>query len=290
MRKWFVRSVGLLTCAVLLFLLLFQGLFDIPEQPQLLLPSEKTSSEVKQCYQNENAKPIDNRGSISLLVWNIYKENNAEWQGELEKYSQQRQLILLQEVSLTDDFTAWLSSKPWGSQYVNAFEVFDTSAGVLNLAPQMPSKACAYIQLEPWLRLPKSALYARYRLSNGEYLAVINIHAINFTFGVSDYKQQIDTLRQVVQQHTGPLILAGDFNTWSESRMASLKEVTQSLQLQEVAFNPDNRKRFVTGLPLDHVFVANLEVIKAEAPVTDASDHNPLLIELRISGYTEPKG
>lgn len=289
MTKWYARIVAVLSCSALIFLLLFRGLFNIPEQPQLLLPNENPSSEVKQCYKNPTSKPIDDNGTISLLVWNLYKQNNPSWRSELDRYSQQRQLILLQEVSLTDEFASWLSSKPWGSQYVNAFKVFDTSAGVLNLASQMPSEACAYVQVEPWLRLPKSALYARYRLSNGEYLAVINLHAINFTFGVSDYQKQIDTLRRIVQRHTGPLILAGDFNTWSESRMASVRQVTGSLKLKEVTFKPDERKRFITGLPLDHIFVANLDVINAKAPITDASDHNPMLVELRISGYTKPK-
>lgn len=289
MKTWKTALLVTFSVGILLLLILFHWVFIIPERAELLLPNSTNSPVVKQCYQNPNPIAVDDNGKIDLLVWNIYKQNRDNWQSAIDRYSQKRQLMLLQEVSLTDEFTQWIAKKSWGSNYVNAFKAFDVSSGVLNLATQMPSKACAYVQVEPWLRLPKSALYASYPLTDGQNLAVINIHAINFTFGVEDYQHQIEHLSNVVMQHQGPLIVAGDFNSWSPQRMNKLHQLTNSLNLQEVYFSPDHRKRFITGLALDHVFIRDLDVINAKAPMTDASDHNPLLISLKISGYTKPK-
>ena len=73
--------------------------------------------------------------------------------------------------------------------------------------------------------LPKSALYARYRLSNGSDLVTVNLHAINFTLGTKDFQNQIEQLENAVKKHKGPLIIAGDFNTWS--RVAGKKFVEE---------------------------------------------------------------
>jgi endonuclease/exonuclease/phosphatase (EEP) superfamily protein YafD len=44
----------------------------------------------------------------------------------------------------------------------------------------------------------------------------------------------------------------------------------------------DTRSR-VLGRHVDYVFVRGLEVISAEAPEVDSSDHNPVLATLRLA-------
>ncbi|GHY80674.1 hypothetical protein VCSRO169_1785 [Vibrio cholerae] len=132
------------------------------------------------------------------------------------------------------------------------------------------------------MRLPKSAIYARYRLSDGQELVVVNLHAVNFTYGTQEYRQQLTALLDELRDFTGPVIVAGDFNSWSEARMALLSTQLASVGLQEVRFSPDNRTTFINGLPLDHVFYRGLQLEKAEAPISDASDHNPLLVRFRL--------
>lgn len=277
--------------------------FTVPDSPQLVsidsqqtldtsLAEDKQSAIQKRevaanqpyCYRDEAAaKPIDQDGRLGLLVWNIYKQNEANWEQALDSYAKNAQLMMLQEASLTTEFKAWISKQSWGASYVSAFEVFDVGAGVLNLATQMPIEACAYTAVEPWILLPKSGLYALYQLSNGETLAVINVHAINFTIGTKEYLEQIEALESVVNQHQGPVIMAGDFNTWSEKRTGELKNLVQKLSLKEASFSPDNRRLFVNGLPLDHVFYRGMKLISGQSPTTDASDHNPLLVEFELT-------
>lgn len=64
--------------------------------------------------------------------------------------------------------------------------------------------------------------------------------------------------------------------------MALVSANLASIGLQEVAFDPDHRTTFITGLPLDHVFYRGLVLKKAEAPKSDASDHNPLLVSFQL--------
>jgi len=268
----------------------YHTIFKLPESPQLTTVSGQSSElaiSTQQgqpeltCYESQTAEPIDLDGKINLLVWNIYKQNRSNWPQVSQQITQDKQLLLFQEASMTEPLKAWINQESWSGNLVDAFKAFDTSAGVLNLAHQLPMKACAYTELEPWLRLPKSALYAEYRLSNGQSLAVVNIHAVNFTYGTEEYHRQLSTLANALKQHQGPMIVAGDFNSWSEQRMAVMREVLQSVGVKEAHYQPDNRTQFVTGLPLDHLFYRGLVLETAEASTTDASDHNP--IEARFS-------
>ncbi len=277
----FKKTIIVIAVWITLVVASFHLIFVIPQKPNLVTSSYSTSNDTYSCYQNSLPKSIDVSDGLSLIVWNIYKQNRNNWQNELNQLTEGSDLVLLQEASMTKELIQWVTSGQWGSTRVNAFEVFEQSAGVLSLATHLPIEACAYTHEEPWLQLPKSALWSRYQLSNGEELAVINIHAVNFTFGTEDYKAQLKSLTDNLQKYRGPVIFAGDFNSWSEARFAVLKEALEKVGLTEVVFDPDNRTQFMTGLVLDHVFYRGLEVEKAKAPITDASDHNPMRVTFK---------
>lgn len=278
-RKYLlVLPLLLITAAVISFF----SIFTIPSTPQLLTIDGKNTSSPLICYDNPNARVIDEHGQLNVLVWNIYKQNRATWQSELDKFSQDAQLVLLQEASMTLSLKEWISQKQWGGTQADAFRIFGESAGVLNLGRQMPVLACAYTELEPWLRLPKSAIYALYRLSDGQTLAVVNLHAVNFTYGTQEYTNQLEALLVQLKTHQGPVIVGGDFNSWSQARMDTLTAAFNRVGLKEVLFEPDHRVQFVTGLVLDHLFYRGLTLLNAKAPVTDASDHNPLLASFSL--------
>mgnify|MGYP001266224453 FL=1 len=289
MKRWLRTTLGVICLLLLVVTISFQLIFKISELPEMMIQKSGGMTAIKQCFNSTNAQALDTDKKLNVLVWNIYKQNRTSWKGALNSFSEESQLLLLQEASLTESFKQWISIKNWKSHYVSAFSALDVSSGVVNLSSQLPVKACAFTQAEPWLRLPKSALYARYRLSDGQELAVINIHAINFTLGVTEYVAQIEALKRAAITHSGPMILAGDFNSWSEERTQKLAEIVAQLRLKEVIFTPDHRKQFVNGLPLDYIYIRGLEVINAKAPMTDASDHNPLMVSLRISAPQEPK-
>ncbi|AIW19686.1 endonuclease/exonuclease/phosphatase family protein [Vibrio coralliilyticus] len=261
----------------------FQLIFSLPKQPQLSTISQSGEDVSLRCAHASQVESIDNDGDINLLVWNIYKQNRDNWSQELTKHSNDKQLVLLQEASMTPELKEWMKHQLWFGNQVDAFKAFERSAGVLNLSKSLPKLACAYTELEPWLRLPKSAIYATYPLSDGQVLSVVNIHAVNFTYGTDEYQRQLGTLVDELSKHQGPIIVAGDFNSWSADRMAVMRSALDTLGVKEVSYRPDHRTQFITGLPLDHVFYRGLTLIKAEAPESDASDHNPLEVMFRLA-------
>ncbi len=279
MLKRFVLAIAFIVVAVMLG---FQIIFTVPDRPQIITQTGEKITEDIQCIEFIDSQVLDKNGQLNILVWNIYKQGKENWQSALNLLSVDKQLLLLQEASLTEPFKQWLVDGNWISNQVSAFKALGSGAGVINIAQKLPEKACAYTSTEPWLRLPKSALYSQYRLSDGSTLAVVNIHAINFTVGTDEYRSQISALEILLKQHSGPILFAGDFNSWNEYRVDAMKQALQDAHLQEVAFEPDHRTQFITGQRLDHVFYRGLVLKNAEAPQSDASDHNPLLVSFTL--------
>lgn len=282
-RSMYQRLAFALVFLIIAGFVSFQVIFTVPEQPQIVTQTGTNITQDIRCMEFNKPQAIDKDGELNVLVWNIYKQNRDNWQQALDAFSANKQLLLLQEASLTDEFKNWLVEGHWMSNQVSAFKALGSGAGVISIARKEPIRACAYTSKEPWLRLPKSALYSKYQLSNGETLAVVNIHAINFTVGTEEYTSQLSGLEMVLKEHKGPILFAGDFNSWSEDRVKAMKKALQKADLQEAKFSQDNRTQFITGLPLDHVFYRGLTLKNAKAPQSDASDHNPLLVSFTLN-------
>lgn len=200
----FKRSlIALFATLTTLGVLAFDFWPQVPDKDTVVVTDgvqEQQESNIE-CKEFQCASPLDKDGQIEVLVWNIYKQNKPGWKSDLESYLPKIQLGLLQEVSMSEEFKTWLYHGDWIGQQAKAFEMFDASAGVFNLAHVYPSKICAQLSTEPWLRLPKSALFATYQLSNGEVLGVGNLHGINFTFGTEDYAKQLGLLGEKLKEH-----------------------------------------------------------------------------------------
>jgi endonuclease/exonuclease/phosphatase (EEP) superfamily protein YafD len=94
---------------------------------------------------------------------------------------------------------------------------------------------------------------------------------------VDVYSKQLLPIGDQIAHHSGPIIMAGDFNAWSRPRMNALYRFAREMSLREVRFRRSAPPRF--GRPLDFVFYRGLSVHDASVLVTRASDHNPLLVE-----------
>ncbi|CAH0540964.1 endonuclease/exonuclease/phosphatase family protein [Vibrio marisflavi] len=276
------KILGVITAVSASVVTGYSLVFDLPGAPTLsIIDGAKVEKHIF-CYENKSSRPIDSNGKINVLVWNIYKQNRDNWRSALQRYSSDAQLVLLQESSLTPALENWIESEDKFAIQVDAFKAFKVPAGVLSLSSSSPMFACAYTEKEPWIRLPKSGLFSLYKLSNGQTLAVVNLHAINFTYGTKEYQQQIKTLVSRLHEHSGPVLIGGDFNSWSAGRLKVLKRNLHEIGVEEAKFSPDNRRQFINGLPLDHLFYRGLILDKAHSPVTTASDHNPLIASFSL--------
>lgn len=218
--------------------------------------------------------------SFNVLVWNIYKLQAKEWAPELTKWGAGKDLLLLQEATDAPELASWFASGHWNWQQVAAFRFEQRTAGVLNAAQDPAVYSCSWRLPEPSSRIPKSALMSLYPLQGSRYpLMVVNVHAINFELGMAAYKKQLEQIGKLTRKYQGPVLIAGDFNTWNSKRLALLQQIMVRNQLQPVRFGQNERMR-VGSLPLDHAFTRGLTVAAASSQRSTGSDHNPISLEL----------
>jgi endonuclease/exonuclease/phosphatase (EEP) superfamily protein YafD len=212
------------------------------------------------------------------MVWNIFKQQRADWLSVLKDFGKDAQLVLLQEAQTTPELVSFATSNYLAADQVPAFVLPQHPSGVMTLAAAHPVYCCPLREREPLLRLAKSALITVYPLLDGQLLMVVNIHAVNFSLGVDVYSKQLGPIGEQIALHRGPVIMAGDFNAWSRKRINALYQFASDMALHEVNFADDHRRK-AFGRPLDFIFYRNLGVTEASVLVTQASDHNPLLVE-----------
>lgn len=218
---------------------------------------------------------------IRLLSWNIQKVSNTGWQQSLKNYSDRSDLILLQEATVSETLSDHMPSMTHVS-LAPGYHDGSVQTGVLTASKASAVDSCYQNHKEPWLQTPKAAHMSWYRIQDSQHpLLVINVHSVNFALGLGDFKRQLEAAVAIAELHEGPLILSGDFNTWSQRRMSRLMALAQKLGLETVDFDSDHRSR-VFGHALDHIFVRGFTVTHSETRITDSSDHNPLFAELTL--------
>ena len=219
---------------------------------------------------------------IRIVSWNIHKQSDEGWSEELKRLAHGNDVLLLQEVSLSDEVQSVLEAAGLRWILASSFIQDETDIGVLTATRAAPFARCTQRTDEPLARIPKSAVVTWVRFAGTpQTLAIANIHAINFTLTLDAYRAQLEALTGVLASHRGPIVLGGDLNTWSEARTTLVREVTTRLRLVEVKYSEDRRSKFL-GRVVDHVFVRDLEVISATASVVRSSDHNPLELVFRL--------
>ncbi len=218
---------------------------------------------------------------IRVLAWNIHKEADAGWQHDLTRFAAGNDIVLLQEATLTGPLQEVLHDAGLRWVMASSFIYRDVDIGVLSAA-RVPFVAhCTQRVTEPLLRLPKSSVVTWLPLADTAHtLAVANVHSINFALLLDEYEAQFDGVAQALAEHDGPIILAGDLNTWTADRLAALDRLARRLGLTAVPFHP-GRSRFL-GHEVDHILVRGLEVTSATPIAVDSSDHNPVSAVLRL--------
>jgi endonuclease/exonuclease/phosphatase (EEP) superfamily protein YafD len=222
--------------------------------------------------------------TISILVWNVYKTRKNGWQYDFLKLIPNRDLVLLQE-SVINNHDNSIFEKSRRFEWIMACShKYRGSQIITGLATGSIAKSSAQEFLhspdrEPFLKTSKLVLATKFHLENSyKTLLVLNVHAINFV-GLKKYSRHINQILSLTQTHTGPIILAGDFNCWSNARLELLFECIKNEGLIEVALDRETHWHHLNH-HLDHIFYRDLHLIKAETLSNiNSSDHYPILAE-----------
>lgn len=221
-------------------------------------------------------------GSIRVVNWNIQKGKSTAWVGDLAGKEMGPDLLILQEASQQTD--AWQDLVPdHFASFAEGFGPNWSPSGVMTVSAAEPMTECELVAHEPWFGTRKATLITEYGLTGSDYtLLVVNIHGINFTFGVDELEKQFSQARAVIETHDGPVLFSGDFNTWRGERARVLADMLEELGLNALEYDVDHRKRFL-GWALDHIYVRGLYSEHATTLDSEASDHNPMAVQLRLA-------
>lgn len=220
------------------------------------------------------------RTPFSLLNWNVEKAQHPDLVSEFAAFAKKSDLIFLQE-AVPLKKTQTVIEQSLFEAFVPGYVQNEIETGVLTLSRAPHLVHCHLLAIEPWLRTPKATSVTLYPLADsGATLLTVNLHAVNFSFGVEAYRGQLNQAAALIRSHEGPVIFGGDLNTWSNKRQGVVDSLTDELGLIPVPFSPDHRTTQF-GKPLDHLYVRGLAWQSTETQEVSTSDHNPLLVTFR---------
>ncbi|MCK5195054.1 MAG: endonuclease/exonuclease/phosphatase family protein [Desulfobulbaceae bacterium] len=284
-----LRVPALLT---FLLVLIVVGCVSIPQHTQIV--HQELGNELirlaETCSNNSfaginqsflHADKLDTK-NISILCWNIYKGQRKNWDEDFQRLSSERDIIILQEAPLNERLQDMLNKQRFHWTLNSAFAIQGREVGVLTASKVKPVESCGLRHAEPLIRLPKTTLINMYQLSDtSKTLLVANIHGINFTLGEDSYNKQLKSLHDILSRHDGPLIVAGDFNSWSTGRANIIAEMINALELKPLTCETANRST-IFGCTVDHIFYRGLEPVTHETHKVSSSDHNPITVQFRV--------
>lgn len=219
---------------------------------------------------------------LKVLVWNVYKFGKDripfDYKDLVTRW--EPNILMIQESVVPKGESYCLLSSD--CYFSTAFHKNDIHYGVMTSShyPITESYTLHSDLTEPILNTPKASLVTSVETNKGQVL-VINTHGINFV-SLMAYDIQLREVVERAKDWQGPIIWAGDFNSWNPGRQNLLAQATQALGLKDVLWMNDYLIKRFMGFKLDHVFHRGLKVTKAQVFKTKGSDHNALYFEAQI--------
>lgn len=274
-RSWLHRLVhAIIGLVCSLFRLLFRWSFKRGE-PTL----EKLGSTSRSTLGRQTPSGIE----IEILVWNLEKCGGNVVQ-DLGDLMRKADLVIAQEASQKPQVLTLMRDSGMDWRMASSIELRRVPTGVLTGSRASPLRTAfvASKTREPFLRTPKMTLLCEYALpQSSERLLVVNVHGLNFAGYSRGFARQIHQLDKAMKGHSGPLILAGDFNTWNNKRQRILDDLARRHGATPPAWGPGRQSAF--GHALDHVYVRGLTIERADILTNiESSDHPPLRLTLRL--------
>jgi endonuclease/exonuclease/phosphatase (EEP) superfamily protein YafD len=214
---------------------------------------------------------------LKVLVWNVYKGKHPRWAKDFCDVVKGHDLVLLQE-AVTDDKMPqiWKNHFPtYAWNMAASFNINPEHATGVAIGSRVQPTSLQFVRStgrELFLLTPKIALISTFEIhGHKQSLLVVNTHSLNFTT-TAHFVKSIEEKVEEIRHHVGPVIFAGDFNTWNPRRWMALVQMLAALHLHPIEFENDSR-----FFKLDHIFVRGCKVHKTE--ILDGfkgSDHVPL--------------
>ena len=243
------------------------------------------------------ALELDPSVELAVVSWNIHKHQHGSIEEELKALValERPDFLLLQEARAGEVVPSGMFGHHALSFRSGVLDRNREGVMTLGLTPAHRAQRVRSERREFFILTPKAALISFYPVTGGGELCVVNLHGLNFDPAGVQLAHQLDALRERLAGFVGAMVVAGDFNTWSHSRMKVVNGFTESLDLVEVKPDEEGGKTgalppgiigrvfgFAPDLWLDRIFVRGfVPVSVAWMPEYEASDHVPLIARLR---------
>jgi endonuclease/exonuclease/phosphatase (EEP) superfamily protein YafD len=224
------------------------------------------------------------RPEFEMLVWNVLKgDRRPQWDRDFSELTRTADVILLQEGMINDHMPGALRAVPGAEWHFVTSFIYDKTneqTGVIGGTKAKPAKVLGLRSpgREPILNTPKTSVAIWLNVEGGRPdILFVGVHGINFRDNESFQDHMIQNLK-LVSSHEGPVVFAGDFNTWNAARLNWLDAETARLGLQRVSLDSDDRR-----IKLDHVYVRGLRWKSASLlPHIKSSDHSPIRVKFAV--------
>lgn len=224
-------------------------------------------------------QPLIRGQEFGVLCWNTQKlTQTLEFQAALIRLLSfyPSQFLLFQEAKLLLD-KQW-GVEDWSYAIAPNIQTNQHIFGVLTASQYAfaDSKSFLTEKREARFATHKSYMLSYHPLSDNQQLLIVNVHAINFV-PAQYFLTEIQLLQSKLLSHQGPLIVAGDFNVWSQQRWQYLSQFIQHIGLQQAYMADAEHVKKYRHYPLDFIFYRGLHLQEAKAiNIPEVSDHNPI--------------
>lgn len=240
------------------------------------------------CEEGATAKLVQFSNQISLrqgktievLTWNVLKFKRENSFSDLMNLSNKSDIAFVQEAVHSQDLqTSAAQSVAMDWTFFKSFcrDYGATGVQTGTRFPQQKVEAVLAPGIEPIVNTPKVTGYSVIEIQ-GVKVLLINVHGLNANKGL-DFEKHMDQIYEEAKLFFGPIIWAGDFNTWNPLRMAYLNAKAKALGMTILKPEVDNRKQ-----KLDHIIVRGFKA--KSVTVLDTyltSDHFPVRAELEFA-------
>jgi endonuclease/exonuclease/phosphatase (EEP) superfamily protein YafD len=224
--------------------------------------------------------------SFELGVWNIWKGSGGEgFLGEYQRMVKDRHLLLFQEALLTLKGLGHFVPSGYAAHHGATYRRKDgLREGVMTVSLARTASIAQRILClvpEPLLKTTKATLVTMYKIEGREQvLCVVNMHA-TLLRSPGAAARELEQVIDKIAGHEGPILYAGDFNTFSRAYIEAVDRVLLSIGLRRVVLEGDPRSATTA---LDQIYVRGIEIKNARIDTSFShSDHFPIMASVEIS-------
>lgn len=223
---------------------------------------------------------------IRVAVWNLCKGSGGIlFEHDYRMLCYRSDLVLTQEALLSRRSIQTFCEPGFMTVHAASYKRRDglrdgvMTASRVPVAGEPQRLVCKYP--EPIFKTPKVAVVNVFPILGGGRLCVVNIHATLVRLKGGAVEEIMHILEQL-PSHDGPMIFAGDFNTFTPGYLAAIARVLGQIGLEYVPIPNDPRPRTQC---LDQVFSRGLDLSSVRVDTTiKNSDHFPILFDAALRG------